>query len=103
MRIYTLHSVAENGISLSPRLFRRFMAHARAKYGFADPANIQVGASYERALITFDDCYADNLSNAVPVLGEFGAKAVFFFSPGFLGRVTWGSPRHGRWSDHADG
>jgi peptidoglycan/xylan/chitin deacetylase (PgdA/CDA1 family) len=102
MRVYTLHSVADNGISLAPRQFRRFMKFVGRKFGFADPSRLESEASSGRALITFDDCYADNLSNAVPILREFGAKAIFFFSPGFMGQVTWGSPKHGRWSDRRD-
>jgi peptidoglycan/xylan/chitin deacetylase (PgdA/CDA1 family) len=99
MRIYTLHSVAENGISLSPRLFRRFMSYTRRRHGFADLGRVDQEASSGRAVITFDDCYADNFSNALPVLDEMGAKAIFFFSPGFLGAVTWGSPKRQKWSE----
>jgi peptidoglycan/xylan/chitin deacetylase (PgdA/CDA1 family) len=34
--------------------------------------------------ITFDDGYADNFTNALPVLEEFGVPATFFVASGFL-------------------
>lgn len=43
---------------------------------FTDPA----------VLLTFDDVYRDNLSEALPVLREAGAPAVFFVPTGFLER-----------------
>jgi len=75
------------------------MRHARRKYGFAELGRIGQEASSNGAIVTFDDCYADNFSNVLPVLEEMGAKAIFFFSPGFLGTVTWGSPRHQKWGE----
>ncbi len=34
--------------------------------------------------ITFDDGYADNVTNALPILQRFGLKATFFIASGFL-------------------
>lgn len=36
------------------------------------------------AAITFDDGYADNLLNAVPILKKYGLSATFFIATGFL-------------------
>lgn len=36
------------------------------------------------AAITFDDGYADNLLNAVPILQKYGLSATFFIANGFL-------------------
>jgi len=34
--------------------------------------------------ITFDDGYADNLHNALPILKQFGLSATFFIASGYL-------------------
>ncbi len=41
--------------------------------------------------VTFDDGYADNASIAAPILAEFGLKATFFLTCGFVvdGRELW--------------
>ncbi len=46
---------------------------------------LQNGQLPSRAVsITFDDGYADNLHNAVPILKQFGLTATFFIASGFL-------------------
>jgi len=99
MKIYTIHTVADNGMSLSMRNFRRFLAHISRTVGFADPQDLVREGLAEGALITFDDCYADNFCNALPLLDEFGVKALFFFTPGYLGKVRWGSRCNGNWTE----
>ncbi len=103
MKIYTLHSVADNGMSLSLRHFRRFLAHIRRTCGFVDPTALDRGGDAGGALITFDDCFADNFCNALPLLDEFEVKALFFFTPAYLGTVRWGSRTKGNWSDKPGG
>lgn len=99
MKVYTIHTVADNGMSLSTRNFRRFLAHIRRTVGFAGPKDLVCEGSAGGALITFDDCYADNFCNALPLLDEFGVKAIFFFTPGYTGTVRWGSRLKGNWAD----
>ncbi len=48
-------------------------------------AGLQQGTLPPRAVtITFDDGYADNLHNAVPILKSFGLSATFFIASGYL-------------------
>jgi peptidoglycan/xylan/chitin deacetylase (PgdA/CDA1 family) len=102
VKIYTLHTVAENGMSLSPRLFRKFIRYVQRKSAFVPPALLGEPLGAGGCLLTFDDCYADNFSNALPILDECGLKALFFFTPGFLGKVRWGSRSRGVWRDDRD-
>ena len=100
MKVYTFHSVANNGLSLPVSMFRRFMGHLTKRHAFVDPEVFDHAPAQNGVLLTFDDCFADNFSNALPVLQELGVKAMFFFTPGYLGRVRWGSPAKGNWSDN---
>ena len=102
MKIYSAHSVANNGQSLSLKHFRRFLAYHKARDGFVAPSALGGAIPEKGALLTFDDCYADNLVNALPLLSEFAVKAIFFFVPDFVGQVRWGSVAKGRWADHRD-
>ncbi len=43
------------------------------------------GVSEPSIVISFDDGYADNYQNALPILKRYGAPAVFFISTGLLG------------------
>lgn len=90
-------------MSLSPKHFRRFLTHIQRTCGFVDPYALQLDGAASGALITFDDCYADNFSNALPLLDEFGIKALFFFTPGYIGTVRWGSRLKGNWADSRSG
>ncbi len=51
MKIYTIHNVADNGMSLSTRNFRRFLAHIRRTVGFADPQALAREGQADGALI----------------------------------------------------
>jgi len=99
MKIYTLHSVADNGLSLSTRNLRRFLRHICKQSKLVDASRLGMQYVKNGTVITFDDCFADNFTNALPVLAEFEVKALFFFTPAFLGKVRWGSPLHGKWSE----
>jgi peptidoglycan/xylan/chitin deacetylase (PgdA/CDA1 family) len=102
MKVYTLHSVADNGLSLQTRLFEKFIVHVKNRDGFLGADVLDGPIPANGALLTFDDCYADNFVNALPVLEKHGVKAAFFFVPGFSGRIRWGSISRGHWADDRD-
>ncbi len=55
------------------------------KYEFVSPADGVKPSKARRAVVTFDDGYADNLHTAAPILEERGIPATFFLTTGFLG------------------
>jgi peptidoglycan/xylan/chitin deacetylase (PgdA/CDA1 family) len=84
-------------ISASRRAFREQMKFARANFdviSFKDLHRCEVeGRPWpQRALIvTFDDGYRDNYTNAFPVLKELGIPATIFLATGHIGkqRLFW--------------
>ena len=78
------HSVAPDGTdcnawTITVSTFRKHMAYIRDRgYTVVAPSDLVSGTPLpEKAvMITFDDGYADNFTNALPILEEFGHKAV---------------------------
>ncbi len=84
-RILTYHSIGHRNyeMNVSPEDFAEQMAWLAAHHTvipLALAAEGQPGVA-----ITFDDGYADNLENAVPVLEEYGLAATIFVVSGHLG------------------
>lgn len=80
--------------------FREHMAHLAENYTvcrideiFAQPP---LPSERPRALITFDDGYANNLHHALPVLKEFGLPALIFLVTGHIDtqRLFWWDRLH---------
>lgn len=74
------------GLYLEAGLFRRQMAElAEADYSFSLPG--PHSASHSLA-ITFDDGFVSNLEAAVPVMREFGARAINFLVADRIGKSS---------------
>lgn len=91
-------------LSVAPVEFDKQMAYLKANgYHAITPdqlaAHLESGANLPEKplLITFDDGYADNYTNAYPVLKKYGFTATFFVVTDFLSRypqyLTWDQAR----------
>ncbi len=78
-------------VSASPSAFRRQMEYVKLHYhvirceGLARWLKGQCDLPPRAALITFDDGYTDNLTNAYPVLRELGLPGTIFLCTGHVG------------------
>lgn len=84
------HSIADGGppfLSLGPDLFERHLALLQRRRWAtgtgAELASLAAGRRPERptAFLTFDDGYADNHDIALPLLRQYGARAIVFVLP----------------------
>ena len=78
-------------LSVSPEHFAEQMEHLRENYSLIDVNSLarclQQGQLPKRAVaVTFDDGYADNLSNAKPILKRFEIPAAVFVTTGYVGQ-----------------
>lgn len=98
--ILMYHSISEpctRSFVVSPSTFESQMAHLASRARVI-PLEEYVVARLEDAplerssiIITFDDGYRDNFTNAFPVLMKYGLPATFFVSTDYIGtgRVKW--------------
>ena len=80
------------GLFISPRLLSFQLALVQKMgYRFSTLKNALAEPAGKHAVITFDDGYADNFTNALPVLEKFNAPATVFVITGDVGgrRVVW--------------
>ncbi len=93
-RILAYHRISDDDTSplcVSPRTFRR-QVERMLRWGFAlvslrELESLQArGVRGRIAAITFDDGYADNFTEAYPVLAGAEASATFFVPSGWVGR-----------------
>src|SRR5262249_33831995 len=81
-------------VSASPAMFARQVAYVAKHFNVIDLAAlrefIQLGRPLPSRplLITFDDGYLDNYSNAYPVLRQYGLPAVIFLVTDWIGTPT---------------
>ena len=83
-RITTLASDPEM-LAVSPDNFRAQMQHLKDNFPIVRFEEDWAKASKPAVAITFDDGYADNLLEALPILEETGVPATFFISTGTIG------------------
>ena len=72
-------------IAVSPENFRSQMAYLKERYPILRFEEDWSGVQRPAVAITFDDGYADNLQQALPILKEFEVPATFFVSTGMIG------------------
>ncbi len=93
-RILTYHSVGERDheMNVTPRAFREQMAWLREHANVVSLADAARGTP--GVALTFDDGYRDNLTQAAPVLREFGMPATVFIVAGRAGEFLDHDSRH---------
>jgi peptidoglycan/xylan/chitin deacetylase (PgdA/CDA1 family) len=73
-------------LAVSPDNFYRQIEHLKAKYNLLDVEEFEHMLIHRKkfsknsVLLTFDDGYADNYNEALPILESLNAQAVFFIS-----------------------
>jgi peptidoglycan/xylan/chitin deacetylase (PgdA/CDA1 family) len=93
LRVLMYHKVNDapaNPLSVSTRSFREQQAFLAERYRVVALDDVMTSLEGTRplppraVLLTFDDGYRDNLTNAYPVLKEFGHRAVLFAPTDFI-------------------
>ena len=97
--ILCYHSIDVSGslISTSPTLFASHMSYLAASHyqvvSMAEAVECCTnGSPLDRrtVVLTFDDGYANNHADALPVLKRYGFRATFYIATGFVGaRASW--------------
>lgn len=82
------------GLAVSPRHFREQLLYLKERFPFRRFEEPWPRDGEPSVVITFDDGYADNLHEALPILAECGVPATFFVST-----ETIGTKREYWWDD----
>ncbi|MCB1101656.1 MAG: polysaccharide deacetylase family protein [Kiritimatiellae bacterium] len=94
LRVFTWHGVQNiddpvlnlDCLQVSPGLFYRQIRWIRDHFQVLDPKTLANGQPWpdQSALLTFDDGYRNNLTEALPVLQACGLPALFFVSTAYV-------------------
>jgi peptidoglycan/xylan/chitin deacetylase (PgdA/CDA1 family) len=83
-RVADQESGGRSKLAISPDDFRSSLDTVGQKYDFVSLADGVKPSRERRAVVTFDDGYADNLHTAAPVLKERDIPATFFLTTGYI-------------------
>ncbi|MBV5338639.1 MAG: polysaccharide deacetylase family protein [Deltaproteobacteria bacterium] len=72
-------------LSVTPENFRSQMRYLKDNFPVVRLDAEWSGIARPSVAVTFDDGYADNVNEALPILEELGVPATFFISTGFIG------------------
>lgn len=88
--ILCFHRVADpsgggrSALAISPEDFERVLDEVGRQREFVSLDEGARASGRARAVVTFDDGYADNLHTAMPILAKRGIPATFFITSGFI-------------------
>ena len=71
-------------LAISPEDFEKTLTEIGRSREFVTLEESSRPSSAQRAVVTFDDGYLDNLTTALPILESRGIPATFFLSTGFI-------------------
>jgi len=82
--------------TVSPRQFEEQVRHARDRFNittFAEALRMRSSpsAADDCLIVTFDDGFRDNFTNAVPILERYGLKACLFLATDLIDAASLGS------------
>lgn len=98
---HSVEETAEDPLTVARDQFARQIEHLAGRYGFTTVRDVPAtGAPDDAVIVSFDDALEDQLRYALPVLQQFGARAVFFVITGYLGRNNAWNHRAYRFADH---
>ena len=73
-----------SALAISPKDFERVLDQVGSRYEFVSLEQGMTPSRTKRAVVTFDDGYADNLHTAMPILERRGIPVTFFITTGFI-------------------
>ena len=91
-RVADPHHGGRSQLAISESQFGSVLDEVGRHYDFVDLTESIRPSRTRRAVVTFDDGYADNYYTALPILKARGIASTFFVSTGFIDRQVLFSP-----------